>query len=153
MTANPIDLSLIIREPDGLYLNPRHTFGWNDQLLAKVGQTIITYTSIHDFLLDLVTDNEHEAQGIQMAFDAQPTAQNLASILSHTDPVYGYGATTAETLQRATRKLNQKFKRLAPGQYANFPAFKWTYLDPEYLHAYQIHDPSHQQTIVLFAKA
>lgn len=153
MTTNPIDLNLISHEPDGLYLNPRHTFGWNDYLLAQVAQTIVTYHSVHDFLLDLVTDNEHEAQGIQLAFDAQPTAQNLANILSHSDPVYGYGSTTTEALRRATHRLNQKFKRLAPGQYANFPAFKWTYLDPEYLHAYRIHDHKHQQTIVLFTKA
>lgn len=56
----------------------------------------------------------------------------------------GIGKDTQHAVSDATKRLNAIYKRLAPGQYENFAAMKWSYLDPEYLIEDQVILPDHK---------
>lgn len=133
----------------GKSLNPRTTFGWNDELTDIVNNQAIAYTSIEAFITDILTDDPTEVQELLKQFEASPKPQTLVKLTSNYLPTYGYGTDANHAIQSATRKLNRKYKKLMPGQYENPTAFKWTYLNPKYLESYKIDDPAKNLHILL----
>jgi hypothetical protein len=123
-----INTSLIKPDADnpryGLYLNPRETFGWNEQLIQLIEQT--PEQPLDSLLEEYQCLNTKEMQ-------ENPTVKKLSELLNLEIPIYGIGKNSKQALNNATKKLNNQFKKLMFGQYSNAVAFKWTYLDPQYL--------------------
>lgn len=142
MTSSIYQIDELIQATSaGKSLNPRATFGWNDELADIVNTQAIAYPSIEAFITDVLTDDPTEVQKLLTQFAASPQPRTLAKLTSNYLPTYGYGPDAKHAIQSATRQLNRKYKQLMPGQYENPTAFKWTYLNPKYLRSYKIDDP------------
>lgn len=140
---------LIQDTPAGKSLNHRVTFGWNDQLASIIDNQEVAYMSVEEFIKDILTDDSVEVQKMLMQFEASPKPRTLAKITSNYLSIYGYGNDAKHAIQSATRKFNREYKQLMPGQFENPTAYKWTYLNPEYLGIYKIDDPVINIHIVL----
>lgn len=150
MTISIYDINELIQDtPAGKSLNPRVTFGWNDQLESIINNQEVAYMSVEEFIKDILTDDSVEVQKMLMQFEASPKPRTLAKLTSNYLPIYGYGNDAKHAIQSATRKFNREYKQLMPGQYENPTAYKWTYLNPEYLEIYKIDDPVINIHIVL----
>lgn len=150
MTTSIYKIDELIQDtPAGKSLNPRATFGWNDELADIVNNQAIAYTSIEAFITDILTDDSTEVQRLLTQFDASPKPRALAKLTSSYLPTYGYGTDAKHAIQSATQNLNRKYKQLMAGQYENPTAFKWTYLNPKYLSSYKIDDPAKNLHILL----
>lgn len=141
---------LMQETPEGQSLNPRFTFGWNQQLAAYIDQEP-GEASVQDLLTNYVTDDPKEVQALLIDFEAKPTAKTLANILGNTFSVCGYGIDGQHAVKSATRHFNQQYKHLMPGQFENATAYKWTYLNPEYLKIFKVEDPILDQHFVILA--
>lgn len=150
MTTSIYKIDELIQDtPAGKSLNPRATFGWNDELADIVNNQAIAYTSIEAFITDILTDDSTEVQRLLTQFDASPKPRTLTKLTSNYLPTYGYGTNAKRAIQSATRNLNRKYKQLMAGQYENPTAFKWTYLNPKYLNIYKIDDSAKNLHILL----
>lgn len=150
MTISIYDINELIQDtPAGKSLNPRVTFGWNDQLANIIDNQEVAYMSVEEFIKDILTDDSAEVQKMLMQFEASPKPRTLAKLTSNYLPIHGYGTDAKHAIQSATRKFNREYKQLMSGQYENPTAYKWTYLNPEYLGIYKIDDPVMNIHIVL----
>lgn len=150
MTTSIYQIEELIQDTTaGKSLNPRATFGWNDELADIVNNQAIAYSSIEAFITNVLTDDSTEVQRLLSQFEASPKPQTLAKLTNNYLPTYGYGADAKRAIQAATRQLNRKYKQLMPGQYENPTAFKWTYLNPKYLTNYKIDDPAKNLHVLL----
>lgn len=127
----------------GPYLNPRDTFGWNEELVQDLESVKTAPVALKDYLDNLeanLTDKE-----LSKIKDTPKGRQALYDDLSAVGiKCLGIGKDTKHAVGDATKRLNAIYKRLAPGQYANFAAMKWSYLDPEYLIEDQVILPNHK---------
>lgn len=150
MTISIHDINELIQDtPAGKSLNPRVTFGWKDQLENIIDNQEVAYMSVEEFIKDILTDDPIEVQKMLMQFEASPKPRTLAKLTSNYLSIYGYGTDAKHAIQSATRKFNREYKQLMPDQYENPTAYKWTYLNPEYLGIYKIDDPVMKIHIVL----
>ena len=123
-----IDLSKIINLPDGKYLNLRTTNGWKDSWVEYAHQNEVT-TDLKSFLND-VFDGQPKPNPLMDGDHYTKQAQQLAHAINQRATCYGYGADWSKAYKNATEKLRNQFRKLAPHQYSNFNAYKWTYLGP-----------------------
>lgn len=137
---------------EGKSLNPRFTFGWNDQLISIIDNQEVAYDSVEELIKDTLTDDPTEVQALLMQFEKSPKPLTLAKIFKNYIPIYGWGADAKHAVQSATRNLNKEYKHLMAGQFENPTAYKWTYLNPEYLGIYKVHDPVMHIDIVLLGR-
>lgn len=150
MATSIYKIDELIRDtPAGKSLNPRTTFGWNEELADIVNNQATAYTSTKAFITDVLTDDSTEVQRLLMQFEVSSKPQTLAKLTSSYLSTYGYGTDAKHAIQSATRNLNHKYKQLMAGQYKNPTAFKWTYLNPKYLRSYKIDDPAKNLHILL----
>ena len=47
---------------EGKSLNPRFTFGWNDQLISIINNQEVAYDSVEELIKDTLTDDPKEVQ-------------------------------------------------------------------------------------------
>jgi hypothetical protein len=117
---------------EGPYLNPRDTFGWTEELVQYLESVKTAPAGLKEYLNNLeanLTDKE-----LSKIKDTPKGRQALYDDLSAVGiKCLGIGKDTKHAVGDATKRLNAIYKRLAPGQYKNFAALKWSYLDPEYL--------------------
>ena len=128
MTQMIIDLSKIINLPDGKYLNLRTTNGWKDSWVEYAHQNEVT-TDLKSFLNDVFSGQSKPDLPMDgICYTKQ--AQQLTHAINQSETCYGYGADWNKAYKNATEKLRNQFRKLAPNQYSNFNAYKWTYLGP-----------------------
>lgn len=136
-----IDCSLIKPDPsnpvDGLYLNPRTTYGWNDELATVLKHRALSNTMDVATMIREYVDDENVDQYLAKVTSAKAAYQLFSSVI----PSYGYGYTVEQAIKRATQRFNKQFKHLMPGQFSNATAYKWTYLNPEYTNCLHLSDP------------
>ena len=128
---------------EGPYLNPRATFGWNEELIRDLESDKTAPVGLKEYLYNLeanLTDKE-----LSKIKDTPKGKQALYDDLSAVGiKCLGIGKDTNHAVGDATKRLNAIYKRLAPEQYGNFAAMKWSYLDPEYLIEDQVILPDHK---------
>lgn len=145
-----IDTSLIKEDYFGAKtLNPRQTFGWNAELEQVINDYPVDWSSVTDFIKDVITYDPELLKQYLAQYRTQPKPETLAKIMHNYIPVYGYGHSAKSAVQSATRQFSQKFKRLMPGQYENLAAYKWAYLDPQFLGIYKIATPNAKPIIII----
>ena len=145
-----IDTNLIQTDFTGAKtLNPRQTFGWNAELEQVINDYPVDWSSVTDFIKDVITYDPELLKQYLAQYRTQPKPETLAKILRNYIPVYGYGHSAKSAVQSATRRFSQKFKRLMPGQYENLAAYKWEYLDPQFLGIYKIVTPNAKPIIII----
>lgn len=72
--------------------------------------------------------------------------QNLTM---HGAKILGIGKDAEHAYQDAVKRLNLEYKSLAPNQYANFDAYKWSYLDIDYLAFAQVNMPDKSKIVLI----
>lgn len=136
-----INCNLIAPDPncalDGLYLNPRATYGWNDELATVLKHRALSNTMEVATMIRECIDDENVDQYLAKVTSAKAAYQLFSSVI----PSYGYGYTVGQAIKQATRKFSSQFKHLMPGQFSNATAYKWTYLNPEYTSCLHVSDP------------
>ena len=136
-----INLNLIEhgRYVEGDYLNPRQTFGWNDELVETLKTVETAPVEIHEFFNHLEA-NKDTPKGRNALYETL----SLLGIKS-----LGIGKDIKHAVDDATKRLNKVYKHLAIGQYANFTAMKWDYLNPDYLMVDQIALPNNKTLCII----
>lgn len=145
-----INISKIRSAYEGQYLLLSLTYGWNDELIKALKESSAMPKPLVQYFA---------YWGIQLSKSDKDRCKNtphgreiIKSLLtSNGAKVLGIGSSVEKAVNSATRKLNYEFKHLMPGQFANFPACKWTYLQPDYLVLEQITMPDNS-TICLILK-
>lgn len=138
---------------DGRYLNPRDTAGWKQEWIQSFNQWSETaYISYQAFLDDFIGEEDsHDRRECAAAFELTGTKQlnALEKSLSNVLKLNALGRTPENAYQRAVKHLHQQYDRIADGSYANFNAFKWSYLDPVWNYFYVIQGQSAKDTVYL----
>lgn len=146
-----ITLDKIKDTTEGKYMVPSMAFGWNDELVGFLEQNKNTPVKLSDYLeswdAHLLTDDLKLCKNT-------PKGRNFIrqNLITVGGKVLGIGQTTAKAVCDATKRLNREYKTLMPGQYANFTAYKWTYLQPEYLVADQVILPDKSNVIIILQR-
>lgn len=146
-----IDTSKIRPTFEGQYLLPSLTYGWNDELIAALKKNSVAPKPL---------DQYFDYWGIQLSKRDKDRCTNtphgreiIKSLLTSSGAkVLGIGGSVEKAVANATRKLNYEFKHLMPGQFANFPAYKWTYLQPDYLVLEQITMPDNSNICLILQR-
>lgn len=149
-----IDISKIRPTYEGQYLLPSLTYGWNDELISALNANKVApkpldqyfdYWGIFDYW------------GMQIPKRVKDRCKNTPHgreiikdlLIGSGAKVLGIGNSVEKAVANATRKLNYEFKHIMPGQFANFPAYKWTYLQPDYLVLEQITLPDRSNVCLI----
>lgn len=146
-----INISKIRPTYEGQYLLPSLTYGWNDELIEALKKNSITPKPLVQYF---------DCWGIQLSKRDKDRCKNtphgreiIKSLLTSSGAkVLGIGDSIEKAVANATRKLNYEFKHLMPGQFANFPAYKWTYLQPDYLVLEQIATPDNSNICLILQR-
>lgn len=123
-----IDLAKINNLPEGKYLDLRETNGWKDSWVEYARQNETT-TDLESFLNDVFSGQPKPDLPMDGVGDTKQ-AQQLAQAINQVKTCYGYGADWSKAYKNATERLRNQFRKLAPHQYSNFNAYKWTHLGP-----------------------
>lgn len=132
----------------GRYLNPKFTFGWNDQLIKRIDHTT-GYDSLQEFIENIMTDEPQEIQAWLKQLGPTPTPHKLANALSQYIPVYGQGHDGKSALNSANRHFSKLFNHIASNTYQNLAALKWDYLASPRLGIYKIDDPTNHYHVII----
>lgn len=146
-----INHDLIKESYNGLYLNPRFTFGWNDQLINRIDHAD-SYDNLQDFIECIMTDEPQEVQAWLKQLGPTPMPRRLAHAVDQYMPVYGQGHDGKSALNSANRHFSKLYQRVfknSPNTYENLPALKWDYLASPDLGIYKINDPIHHYHVVV----
>lgn len=146
-----IDLSKIRPTLEGQYLLPSLTFGWNDELISVLNASKVAPKTLDQYFNDW---------GVSISKPNKPRLKNTASgrkliknlLADSGAKILGIGETTEKAVKNATQDLHSEFKHLMPGQFANFPAYKWTYLQPDYLVLDQITMPDNSNICLILQR-
>lgn len=146
-----INISKIRPTYEGQYLLPSLTYGWNDELIEALKKNRVTTKPLVQYF---------NYWGIQLSKRDKDRCKNtphgreiIKSLLTSSGAkVLGIGGSVEKAVANATRKLNCEFKHLMPGQFANFPAYKWTYLQPDYLVLEQITMPDNSNICLILQR-
>lgn len=146
-----INISKIRPTYEGQYLLPSLTYGWNDELIDALKKNSAKPKPLVQYL---------DYWGIQLSKRDKDRCKNtphgrelIKSLLTSSGAkVLGIGDSVEKAVNSATRKLNYEFKHLMPGQFANFPAYKWTYLQPNYLVLEQIAMPDNSNICLILQR-
>ena len=145
-----INLNLIEhgRYVEGDYLNPRQTFGWNDELVETLKTVETAPVEMHEFFNHLEANlSESELEAIKDTPKGRNALYETLNSLGIKS--LGIGKDIKHAVDDATKRLNKVYKHLAIGQYANFTAMKWDYLNPDYLMVDQIVLPNNKTLCII----
>lgn len=146
-----INISKIRPTYEGQYLLPSLTYGWNDELIETLKKNSIAPKPL---------DQYFDYWGMQIPKRVKDRCKNTPHgrelikdlLIGSGAKVLGIGDSIEKAVNSATRKLNYEFKHLMPGQFANFPAYKWTYLQPDYLVLEQIALPDNSNICLILQR-
>lgn len=146
-----IDTSKMRPTVKGQYLLPSLTYGWNDELIKALKESSAMPKPLVQYF---------DYWGIQLSKSDKDRCKNtphgreiIKNLLTNSGAkVLGIGDSVEKAVADATRKLNCEFKHLMPGQFANFPAYKWTYLQPDYLVLEQITMPNNSTICLILQR-
>lgn len=143
-----INISKIRPTYEGQYLLPSLTYGWNDELIEALKKNCEAPKPL---------DQYFDYWGMRIPKHVKDRCKNTPHgreiikdlLIGSGAKVLGIGSSVEKAVNSATRKLNCEFKHLMPGQFANFPAYKWTYLQPDYLVLEQITLPDRSNVCLI----
>lgn len=146
-----INISKIRPTYEGQYLLPSLTYGWNDELIKALKESSAMPKPLDQYL---------DYWDVQVSKSDKDRCKNtphgheiIKDLLTNSGAkVLGIGSSVEKAVNSATRKLHYEFKHLMPGQFANFPVYKWTYLQPEYLVLDQITLPDNSNICLILQK-
>ena len=146
-----IDLSKMRPTVEGQYLLPSLTYGWNDELISALNASKVAPKTLDQYFNDWgVSISKPDKPRLKNTTSGRKLIKNLLS--GSGAKILGIGETTEKAVKNATQGLHSEFKHLMPGQCANFPAYKWTYLQPDYLVLEQITMPDNSNICLILQR-
>lgn len=146
-----IDTSKMRPTVEGQYLLPSLTYGWNDELISALNASKVAPKTLDQYLNDWdVNVSKYNKKRLKNTANGRKLIKNL--LTNSGAKILGIGDTTEKAVKNATHILHNEFKHLMPGQCANFPAYKWTYLQPDYLILDQITMPDNSNIYLILQR-
>lgn len=146
-----IDTSKMRPTVDGQYLLPSLTYGWNDELISTLNARKVTPKTLDQYFKSWnVNVSKHDKNRLKNTASGRELIKNL--LTNRGAKILGIGKTTEKAVKNATQTLHSEFNHLMPGQCANFPAYKWTYLQPDYLVLEQITLPDNSNICLILQR-
>lgn len=146
-----IDTSKMRPTVEGQYLLPSLTYGWNDELIKALKESSVTPKPLDQYFD--YWDIQVLKRGKDRCKNTPRGREFIKDLLTSSGAkVLGIGDSIEKAVADATHELHYEFKHLMPGQCTNFPAYKWTYLQPDYLVLEQITMPDNSNICLILQR-